>query len=142
MITVVQQVKVAQKWKLSDGIVEKIWLLVPLFDGGDVSFCSVHDGVFFHQTQPTAVGGRFEAGVAGQGLPRDGEAEVEAPDKSSKAWVDPLDAVLEADLLAAITQLECVGSEASSLWLALLLHLGFGYKMLESKHLASSSWQW
>ena len=47
-----------------------------------------------------------------------------ASDKSSKAAVDPLCAVLEVGLVVAITQLECVGGEASGLWLALFLHLG------------------
>ena len=42
--------------------------LIPLVDGGDVR--SVHDGVFFHQAQPAAVGGGVEDGVGGQRLYR------------------------------------------------------------------------
>ena len=53
--TGVHQVEVAQKWKSSDGIVQKLGLLVlarceeliPLVDGGEVLY--VHDGVLFHQ---------------------------------------------------------------------------------------------
>ena len=50
--------------------------LVPLIDGGELLHNGVHDGLFFHQAQPAAVGGRVEVGVGGQRVPRDGEGTV------------------------------------------------------------------
>ena len=70
--------------------------LIPLVDGGDVR--SVHDGVFFHQAQPAAVGGGVEDRVGGQRLPRDAEGAVailELPDMTSQTGVNPFGTVFE-----------------------------------------------
>ena len=71
--------------------------LVPLVDGGEV--WSVHDGVFFHQAQPAAVGGGVEVRVGGQRFPRDSAegtvAILVSPDMPSEAGVGALCAVFE-----------------------------------------------
>ena len=101
--------------------------LIPLVDGGDVR--SVHDGVFFHQAQPAAVGGGVEDGVGGQRLPRDVEGAVailELPDMTSQTGVNPFGTVFEAGLVVSVPHFEAVGCEADirGVRLALLLHLG------------------
>ena len=58
------------KWKLSHSIIQKLSLfvealceeLVPLIDGGELLHNGVHDGLFFHQAQPAAVGVGAEIG--------------------------------------------------------------------------------
>ena len=58
------------KWKLSHSIIQELSLfvealceeLVPLIDGGELLHNGVHDGLFFHQAQPAAVGEGVEIG--------------------------------------------------------------------------------
>ena len=97
--------------------------LIPLVDGGDVR--SVHDGVFFHQAQPAAVGGGVEDGVGGQRLPRDVEGAVailELPDMTSQTGVNPFGTVFEAGLVVPVPHFEGVGCEADVLSIDTVLY--------------------
>ena len=101
--------------------------LLPLVDDGELHL--IQDGLFLHQAQPAAVGGRVEVGVGGQRLPRDVEGAVailELPDMTSQTGVNPFGTIFEAGLVVSVPHFEAVGCEADvrGVRLALLLHLG------------------